>query len=259
MQDRPRDRDPLTLAARQRVSPLADHGVVPVRQLADEVVRVRRLRRRDHLLQRRLRQAVADVVQHRAVEQVRILEHHADLPAVVPGVELAHVHAVDPDRAARHVVETRDQVHDRRLAAARRPDEADQLTRLHVEAHAAQHLPHAVVGERHVLERHPALHRLEPHRLRRVPHLRLGVQHLEHPMRRRRRPVHRARHLADHLDRRHEHRRVEQERHERPRSRAAAPMPSSRGTANTHTSTVVACTAEHQQRPERRSTSGGCG
>ena len=48
VQNRSRDRDPLTLTARQRVSPLADHRVVPLAQLADEVVRVRRLRRRDH-------------------------------------------------------------------------------------------------------------------------------------------------------------------------------------------------------------------
>ena len=47
VQDRPRDRDALALAARERVPALADHGVVAVRQLADEVVRVRRPRRRD--------------------------------------------------------------------------------------------------------------------------------------------------------------------------------------------------------------------
>ncbi len=48
MQDRPRDGDALALAPRQRVPPLADHGVVPLAELADEVVRVRRLRRIHH-------------------------------------------------------------------------------------------------------------------------------------------------------------------------------------------------------------------
>ena len=38
--------DPLPLAARQRLAPLAHHGVVPVGELDDEVVRVRRPRRR---------------------------------------------------------------------------------------------------------------------------------------------------------------------------------------------------------------------
>ena len=41
----------------------------------------------------------------------------------------------------------------------------------------------------------------------------------------RRRPVHRPRHLADDLDRRHEHRRVQQERHERPRRQRRACRP----------------------------------
>jgi hypothetical protein len=68
-------------------------------------------------------------------------------------------------------------------SAARWAHQADELTRLHVEAHAAQHLLHAVVRERDVIERHPPLDRLEPDRLRGIDHLRLGVQHLEHPVR----------------------------------------------------------------------------
>jgi hypothetical protein len=73
MQDRPRDRDPLPLAPAQRLAPLAHHGVVPVGEPDDEVVRVGRPRRVDHLVQRGLRLTIADVLQHGAVEQVRIL------------------------------------------------------------------------------------------------------------------------------------------------------------------------------------------
>ena len=250
MQNRPRDRDPLPLAARQRVPPLAHHGVVAVLELADEVVGVRRPRRRDRLLQRRLGQPVADVLQDRAVEQVRVLEHHPHLPPVVAGLQQPHVHAVDADRAARDVVEPRDQVRDRRLAAPRRAHQADQLTRRDIEAHTAQHLADAVIGERHVLERHPARQRLEPHRLRRILNLRLGVQHLEYAMRRRRGAAHRPCHLADHFDRRHEHRGVEQERDERSRRqrRAAAQQARHRERPHAERGRVH---AEHQERPER--------
>jgi len=39
-EDHPSDRDALLLAAGQTVSPLADYGVVPVGQRADELVQV---------------------------------------------------------------------------------------------------------------------------------------------------------------------------------------------------------------------------
>ena len=148
------------------------------------------------------------------MEQIRILEHHAELLPVVAGVERPGVDAVDAHGAARRVVEARDETDHCRLAAARRPDEPDELTRLDLEAHAAQDLPHAVVRERHVVELHPTAHRRQPHGIGHVAHLGLAVEHLEHAVRRRRRPIHRARHLPDHFDRRNEHRRVEQERHE---------------------------------------------
>src|SRR5207247_607560 len=99
------------LATRQGVPALAHDRVVGVLELADEVVGVGGPRGRDDLLQRRLRQAVAHVVEQRPVKQVRILEHHPDLPAVMSGLEPPDVHAVDPDRAAADVVESSDPIH----------------------------------------------------------------------------------------------------------------------------------------------------
>src|SRR5207253_11037592 len=95
-------------------------------------------------------------------ERVRVLPHQADPGAVVAGLEPPPTYAVDPDRAARDVVEARDQVHDRRLAPTRGSDETDQLTWRHVEAHAPEHLADAVVGEGHVLELYLAPDRPEP-------------------------------------------------------------------------------------------------
>ncbi len=148
------------------------------------------------------------------MKQVRILEHHADLPAKMPRVEPPEIDAIDSDRSPAHVIEARDQVHDRRLPTTRRANEPDQLAGRDVETHAPQHLPDAVVAERHVVERDAPVHRLEPHRLRHIADLRLGVEHFEYPVRRRRRAIDRARHLADDIDRRQEHRRVKQKRDE---------------------------------------------
>src|SRR4051812_44161368 len=118
------------------------------------------------------------------MKEIRILEHDADLLPILPRVERAHIDTVDAHHAARRVVEARHETHDRRLAAAGRTYESDQLARLHLEAHAAKNLPNAVVGERHVVELHPATYRREPHRVGDVAHLGLAVEHLEDAMRR---------------------------------------------------------------------------
>ena len=250
VQDRPRDRHALALAARKGVSPLTHHGVIAVLQLADEVVGVGGPRRRDRLLERRPGQSVPDVLEHGPVKQVRVLQHHPDLAAVVSGLESPQVHAVDPDRAARDVVEARDQVDDRRLASARRSDQTDQLARRHLEAHTTEHLADAVVGEGDVFERDPAADRLEPHRARRVADLGLGIEHLEHAVRRRRGALHGARHLADDLDRPDEHRRVQEERDERSPRQCRPDAQQARHGQHPHAERG-GVHGEHEQRPER--------
>ena len=80
-QDGPGDGEALALAAGEAHPPLADQGVVALRELGDEVVRVRRPRRRLDLLLGRLGAPVADVLARRSVEQEGLLHHHADLGA----------------------------------------------------------------------------------------------------------------------------------------------------------------------------------
>ena len=84
----------------------------------------------DHLLVGRVEPAVADVVHHRVGEQERILQHDADLRAQAGSGHIAHIDAVDRHRAARHIVEARQQIDDRGLARAGRPDDRDRLARL---------------------------------------------------------------------------------------------------------------------------------
>ena len=220
-------------------------------QLGDEVVGVRRLRRRDDLPERRLGQSIADILEHRSMEQIRVLQHHADLSAEVPRIELADVDAVDPNHATGHVVKARDQVHDRRLSTTGRTHQANQLAGRHIEAHTAQHLTNAVVAKHHVVERHAAVHRLQLNRLGDVAHFRLGVQHLEHPVCRCRRAVDRAGHLPDHVDRRQKHRRIEEERNERSHGQMR-PTPQQPGHRKHPDRDRHGVNAQHEQRPERR-------
>ena len=77
---RARDRDPLPLAARQRVAAFAEDGVVAVRQPRDELVGVGEpARAQNDLVARGARPAVGDVLRDRGAEQHRILQHEADL------------------------------------------------------------------------------------------------------------------------------------------------------------------------------------
>ena len=79
-QEGPRDRDPLSLAARQRVAALTHDRCVPVGEPHDEPVRVRCACSGLDLLVRCARLAVGDVVPARDREQERLVLHDADSP-----------------------------------------------------------------------------------------------------------------------------------------------------------------------------------
>ena len=74
--------------------------------------------------------AVGDVVVDRAAEQPRILQHHAGALAQIVAGHRPSVDTVDGDRARVDVVEPHDQVHQRRLARAGRPDDRDHVAGL---------------------------------------------------------------------------------------------------------------------------------
>ncbi len=73
------DREPLALAAGERDAALADHRVVSVGQLLDELVRLGEPRGRDQLLLGRLGAAEREVLAHGRREEERVLGDHADL------------------------------------------------------------------------------------------------------------------------------------------------------------------------------------
>ena len=110
LEDEPGQGDPLLLAAREPVAPLADDRVEAVGQLADQVADLGLGEGGQDLLLARLRAGVHQVGPQRVVEEVRVLGHHADHVADRGHGGVAHVDAVEAHRTRRHVVEAGDQV-----------------------------------------------------------------------------------------------------------------------------------------------------
>ena len=133
-EQRPGDRDPLTLAARERQPALADDGVVAVGSARDEVVRLRPPRGQLDLLRgspragrrrccRRPCPRTGSCHPRRTRSDVR-----SESTSIV-----AQVGAVDQDRAFGRVIEARDQRDQAGLARAGRPDERHGPPSLDVE------------------------------------------------------------------------------------------------------------------------------
>ena len=86
--------------------------------------------RAQHLVVGRVRPAVADVLQDRAVEQRDVLRHHRDRLAQALLGDPRDVLAVDGDAALLDVVEALQQREQGRLAAAGLADQPDALAGL---------------------------------------------------------------------------------------------------------------------------------
>ena len=136
LQDHARDRDALTLPARELHAALADLRVIsapafPVLEVEDELLRMRELRRTLDLRVGRARASVADVVADRTVQQRGVLRHHRDLRAQALLRDVRDVLPVDQDASALEIEEAQQQVDQRRLAGARAADQPDLLAGLH--------------------------------------------------------------------------------------------------------------------------------
>ena len=144
--ERPRDREPLALAARQHARRVL--RLVGETEQVEQVARPRlgalARRARDHRGQRH-------VLEHaHAFEQVEELEHDADV-AAPQDRELVFALADELLARERHLavgrrVEAGDDVEQRRLAATRRPHHRDELVRAHREVDAAQRAYRRALG-----------------------------------------------------------------------------------------------------------------
>ena len=151
LQNHARDREPLLLPAGELQAAVAHDGFITLGLVGNEVRKVRDIAGRVELLLGRVLLGIEQVVPDRAVEEIAVLGHDADLRAEIRKIKVAHVHARHGHAPAEHVVQTRDQVHDRRLAGAGGPDDRVHLPAGDGEIDVPQQLLFRVIGKAHVL------------------------------------------------------------------------------------------------------------
>ena len=151
---RPADRDALALAAGELVRAAVEQRLdLQQRRRLGHLARDLGLRRLGHLETER--HVVAHA--HARIERVG-LEHHGD--AAVLGLLPGDVALADPDLPAADLEQAGDRVEQRGLAAARRPEQHDELALLDLEIEAVEH-PHAPKGDGDLADRNRA-HRISP-------------------------------------------------------------------------------------------------
>src|SRR5262249_43236736 len=102
--------DALAFTAGKRLSPFADHRIVAVRKLQDEIMRAGGAGGSDNFTSRGVRFAIGDVFGERAVKQKRILENDANVGAVFGNRVGTDIDAVGENRAFGDIEEPADQI-----------------------------------------------------------------------------------------------------------------------------------------------------
>ena len=113
-----------------------------------------------------------------------MLRDEPDLGAQARQGQLADVRPVDANGTALDVVEAQHQIGQRTLAAAARSDQGDDLAAVDRQIDVDQD-GLVVVAERDRVELDPLPDVRQHPRARPIHHVRLGIQHLEHPVGRR--------------------------------------------------------------------------
>jgi len=145
------------------------------------------LGRGDNLVLRRTGLAERDILAQRPRKQEGILLDERNLGAQRFQVPVAHVDAIDRDRAAIDIEDAVDQPGQGRFAGAGLPDDGDGLARMRCETQAAEHGPIPIraipfIAEVHVLEPHLPANLLR-HALRVLIQFGLGVDRLQDTLR----------------------------------------------------------------------------
>ncbi len=136
----------------------------------------------DDLLPGSVRPGVGDVLRHRAHEDVGLLGYHGHIPAQLLEAVALHVDPVHQHLPFLGVIEPGDQVHQRGLAGAGAPHDAEHLPRLHMEADILQDRLVGLIAEGHVPQLDLAPQLPGPQGIRHLLHLRHRVDDLEHAL-----------------------------------------------------------------------------
>jgi len=176
--------DTLTLATGQLYTAFAHLGIetlaaMHIDKRFHEVPGIRPLCRRDHLLVGGLGMAIGDVVADRTVQQRSILRHHTNQLAQAVLRHLGDVLPVDGDLARFQIVETQEQVHQRRLARTGTPDQTDLLARLDIQRQPVDHALVLAVVEADVIITDRALRCRKLRRLRSIDDI-VRLRHHRH-------------------------------------------------------------------------------
>ena len=138
----------------------------------------------DNLLARGVGTAVGDVFRHRALEQPRILQHHAKGMAQACARVVTRRPAINRDVAGIDIVKAQQQVDERRLSAARGANKGKAHAGLGLDADVLQQLAVGHVAKVHMLKGDLALRGSKFHGIRRIGLLLAGIEQRKHAARR---------------------------------------------------------------------------
>ena len=139
-----RNRDALTLAARQTLAALAHQGVVALRQTQNEFMRMGGTGRSHNLSAGGTWLAVGDVVGDGAEKQKRLLQHQTNVAAVIGDADVTNVGAINANGSFAQVVETANQVHQGAFARTALPHQTNHFARRNVQAQTFDDSPVAI-------------------------------------------------------------------------------------------------------------------
>ena len=137
LEQRPGNGNPLPLPTRQPGAALADLRLIPVGQLLDHLMNLRRLARLDHILETGMRMRHDQIVVERAGEEHGFLRHHAEGGSQFIGRQMPDVLAVEIDLPFVRLVEAEQQFGQRALAAAGGAHQHRQVAGLQRQAEVA--------------------------------------------------------------------------------------------------------------------------
>ena len=151
LEDDPGDGEALLLAAGELEAPVAHHGVQALGLGGEKLGEIGDVAGGLDLLLGGVLLGVEQVLPDRAVEEIAVLGHDADLLAQIAQIEVPHVHPRDRDPAAQHVVEPGDEVHDGGFAGAGGSHNGVHLPAGDGEVNVGEQRLLRIVGEGHML------------------------------------------------------------------------------------------------------------
>jgi hypothetical protein len=123
-----RNRETLPLARRKPAAAFADHGVELLREVPDELPRIRELAHFAHPVFVRAGMDDREIVADRRVEKVGVLRDDTVSAAHVSAAAIAQIDAAHRDGAVVRIVKTQQQLGERAFSHAGRPDKCHALT-----------------------------------------------------------------------------------------------------------------------------------